>query len=60
MIDSIEKLYEFYHSCDCYEHEFNSKLLDLYTNHQITKEVFVEYLEITQSDINDCFEEIFN
>ena len=54
MIKNIKEFYKFYIQQECSEVELNEMLLDMYVDKKISKQVFIEYLEITQSDVETC------
>ena len=57
MIETIEQLVELLESKAWSTISFNTKLLWLFKENQITVGVFNEYLEITQADIEECLGE---
>jgi len=61
MIKTIEQLAEYVLGIpgNIGERAINSQLLDLITQQELSKEVFLEYLEITQGPVGDLLEECF-
>ena len=56
-IDTIDKLYAFLKSVHTTSDVFNRRLLKMYKEGKLDEDVFVEYLDLTQADIDDCMRE---
>jgi hypothetical protein len=57
MITNIKEFHKFYIQQECSEVELNEMLLDMYVDKKISKQVFIEYLEITQADVDTCLQD---
>ena len=60
IITTIEEFYKYYQTIDMLETELNRHLLDLMRNSLLTTDVFIEYLEITQAEVDTCLGEALN
>ena len=54
MLKSAKDIYREFNEFNDYEYKFNEHLIELLLDNKVSKAAYLEYLEITQSDIGVC------
>lgn len=55
MIKTLKQLKKLFNQSNTTERGFNALCIDMVTKGEMTKEIFLEYLECTQTDVYDWF-----